>query len=155
MALLDVRNLCVQYRVRGAQARALRNVSLSIQSGQVLAVVGESGCGKTTLALALMGLLPTSAEQTGSLALDGRELVGLDAGAWQKVRGREMAMVFQGAMNAWNPVYRVGDQIVEAIQAHEPDMRLAMRARAWPISTPRLASPWTAWTDSRTSTAAA
>ncbi len=124
MALLAVSDLSVQYRVRGGQARALRNVSFSIAPGQVLAVVGESGCGKTTLALALMGLLSSPAEVTGSVNFGGRELAGIDAGQWQRIRGREMAMVFQGAMNAWNPVYPVGDQIVEAIQAHEPNVRL-------------------------------
>jgi peptide/nickel transport system ATP-binding protein len=125
MALLDVRNLSVHYRVRGGQSCALREVSFSIQPGQVLAVVGESGCGKTTLALALMGLLPPTAGVSGSVMFDGRELAGLDEHAWERVRGREMAMVFQGAMNAWNPVYSVGDQILEAIQAHESNLRLS------------------------------
>jgi len=130
MSLLEVRNLSVQYRVRGGQARALRDVSFSLQPGEVLAVVGESGCGKTTLALALMGLLPATAGASGSVTFDGREITTLDERAWQTLRGREMSMVFQGAMNAWNPVYPVGDQIVEAIQAHEPDLRLtAARTR--------------------------
>ncbi len=91
MSLLEVRNLSVQYRVRGGQARALRDVSFSLQPGEVLAVVGESGCGKTTLALALMGLLPATAGASGSVTFDGREITTLDERAWQTLRGREMA----------------------------------------------------------------
>jgi len=129
MALLDVRNLSVQYRVRGGRARALHDVSFALEPGQMLAVVGESGCGKTTMALALMGLLPSNAVVAGSVALEGRELAKLTPGEWRRVRGNQVSMVFQGAMNAWNPVYPVGDQIVETIVAHEPQVRLS-EARA-------------------------
>ena len=130
MALLDVRHLGVQYRTRRGPAHALEDVSLSLEPGRVIGVVGESGCGKTTMAMALMGLLTDTATVSGEVVLDGRSLARLTPREWQRVRGKDVAMVFQGAMNAWNPVYPVGDQIVETIQAHEPGVRLSdARAR--------------------------
>src|SRR5262245_31548731 len=125
MALLDVRNLGVQYRTRRGPARALEDVSFSVAPGEVICIVGESGCGKTTMALALMGLLPETATVSGEVVLDGRDLRRLRPNDWQRLRGKDVAMIFQGAMNAWNPVYPVGDQIVEAILAHEPKLRLS------------------------------
>ncbi|MEQ1756932.1 MAG: ABC transporter ATP-binding protein [Vicinamibacterales bacterium] len=125
MGLLDVSSLGVQYRTRRGPAHALDDVSFSLASGQVIGIVGESGCGKTTMAMALMGLLPDTATVSGRVVLDGRDVSRLSPKAWQRLRGKDIAMIFQGAMNAWNPVYTVGDQIVETIQAHEPGLRLS------------------------------
>jgi len=125
MALLEVRNLSVQYRTRQGPAHALDRASFSLEPGQVLGVVGESGCGKTTMAMALMGLLNEEANVAGEVILDGRDVTRLDAREWQRLRGKDVAMIFQGAMNAWNPVYSVGDQIVETILTHEPNLRIS------------------------------
>jgi len=120
--MLDVRHLTVHYRTRRGPAHAVDDVSFGVARGQVLGLVGESGCGKTTIALALMGLLPESAELSGAIELDGTDLARLSADDIRAVRGARVAMIFQGAMNALNPVYPVRDQIVEAILAHEPEL---------------------------------
>jgi peptide/nickel transport system ATP-binding protein len=125
MALLDVRNLGVRYRTRRGPAHALENVSFALEPGQVMGVVGESGCGKTTMALALLGLLGDTAAVSGEAFLNGREVTRLDSREWQQLRGKDVSMIFQGAMNAWNPVYTVGDQIVETILTHEPQLRVS------------------------------
>jgi peptide/nickel transport system ATP-binding protein len=120
----------VRYATRGSAVHALNDVSFSVERGQVLGVVGESGCGKTTAALALMGLLPDSARVTGEILFEGRNLVGLTQEELRRIRWKEISMIFQGAMNALNPVYSVGGQIVEAILAHEPNVSArAARAR--------------------------
>ena len=123
MALLEVRDLGVRYRTRRGPAHALDDVSFALEHGQMLGIVGESGCGKTTLGLALMGLLAETATVTGQVMFDGSDVSRLSQQAWRHIRGKDIAMVFQGAMNAWNPVYPVGDQIVEAILVHEPQLR--------------------------------
>ncbi len=123
MDLLDVRDLAVRYPTRGGAVGAVDRVSLTLQSGEVLGVVGESGCGKTTLALALMGLLPDTAQVEGEIHFSGRDLARLPARELRRVRWSEISMIFQGAMNALNPVYTVGEQIVEAILTHEPHLR--------------------------------
>jgi peptide/nickel transport system ATP-binding protein len=123
VALLDVKDLSVHYTTRARPIRAVDGVTFSLQPGQVLGVVGESGCGKTTAALALMGLLPDTARVTGQILFDGRDLVPLSQEELRRIRWREISMIFQGAMNALTPVYTVGEQIVEAILAHEPHVR--------------------------------
>jgi peptide/nickel transport system ATP-binding protein len=123
VALLDVRQLTVQYPTRHGAVRAVDGVSFTLEHGQVLGLVGESGCGKTTTALALMGLLPEDARVSGAVRFDARDLVRLPPEDLRRVRWREISMVFQGAMNALNPVYTVEEQIVEAILTHEPHLR--------------------------------
>jgi peptide/nickel transport system ATP-binding protein len=122
MALLDVRDLAVHYATWQGDVQAVDGVSFTLERGQALGIVGESGCGKTTIALALLGLLPEAGRLRGEVHFEGRDLARLPAEELRRVRWKEIAMVFQGAMNALNPVYRVGDQIVEAILAHEPDL---------------------------------
>ena len=130
MTSLDVRRLSVHYATRRGPARAVDRVSFTIERGQVLGLVGESGCGKTTLALALIGLVPDGARVEGEIRFDGRDLVGLPAAALRRLRWKEISMIFQGAMNALNPVHPVGEQIVEAILEHEPEVgERAARAR--------------------------
>ncbi|WP_254715751.1 ABC transporter ATP-binding protein [Actinomadura sp. NAK00032] len=108
--------------------RAVREVDFAVQAGEVLAVVGESGAGKTALALAAMGLLPEGAEVTGSVRLRGEELIGRSDAELCRVRGKDLAMVFQEA--ALTPVRTVGDQVTEAVRAHVKVTRAAARARA-------------------------
>ncbi len=119
--LLDVRHLSVDYVGAGAPAHAVADVSFSLRPGEILGLVGESGCGKTTLALSLLRLLPASGRIVGGeMRFGGRDLLALSEREMAAVRWKEIAMIFQGAMNALNPVRSVGDQIAEAIQLHTP-----------------------------------
>jgi len=118
-ALLDVRNLHVWFDLpEGQELHAVQGVSFTLEPGERMGLVGESGCGKTTAILALMGLLPASASVAGQVLVDGEDIM---AGAEKSIRPHrwtDLAMVFQGAMNALNPVKRVGAQIVEPMHIH-------------------------------------
>ncbi|MFZ5880740.1 MAG: ABC transporter ATP-binding protein [Chloroflexota bacterium] len=120
-ALLSVRNLTTEFHLPdGRIARALDDVSFDVLPGQTIGLVGESGCGKTTTLMSVMRLLPASGRITAGRALfNGRDLMQLGEREMRSVRWREMAIVFQGAMNALNPVLKVGDQIREAIELHK------------------------------------
>jgi peptide/nickel transport system ATP-binding protein len=123
VALLEVQNLSIAYRTRKGVLKAVDNVSFSLEAGRSLGLVGESGCGKTTIGMALMGLLPKNGQVTGGgIRLAGRDLLSLSRQQWREVRWQEIAMIFQAAMNALNPVQRVGEQIAEAILTHHPQM---------------------------------
>ena len=128
--LLDIRHLTVQFPVartrgmRGAEsATAVHDLSFQINAGEVLGLVGESGSGKSVTSLALMRLLPPQARVSGEihLAMDNRQrdLLQLPAESMRNLRGRQLGMIFQEPMSALNPVMRVGDQIAEAVLAHE------------------------------------
>jgi peptide/nickel transport system ATP-binding protein len=117
-SLLEVNNLTVDFPTDDGVVHAVRNVSFSLESSQVLGIVGESGCGKSVTSLAVMGLLPRTAQIGGSIKFKGEELVGLKSRAMQRVRGRKIAMIFQDPMTALNPVYTVGWQLSEAVLAH-------------------------------------
>ncbi|HUF38247.1 MAG TPA: dipeptide/oligopeptide/nickel ABC transporter permease/ATP-binding protein [Anaerolineales bacterium] len=118
--LLAVENLSIDYLVPGgAPAHAVENVSFRLREGELLGLVGESGCGKTTLMMALMRLLPAAGRITGGRILfDGIDLAAATEAQMNAVRWKGISMVFQGAMNALNPVRTVGDQIAEAIKQH-------------------------------------
>ena len=121
MALLDVVDLSVQFKTRAGHVQAVDRVSFALERGEMLGLAGESGCGKTTTALALPRLLPDTAIVTGSrIDLDGQDLLSLSDREMEAVRWRDIAVVFQGAMNALNPVLTVRDQILEPIRLHEP-----------------------------------
>jgi peptide/nickel transport system ATP-binding protein len=129
--LLAVRNLCVRFRLRGRSFRAVDDVSLDVSAGETVAVVGESGCGKTTLALALLRLLPLGAViESGSIRLRERELTGLSEKEMRDIRGKDAGMIFQEPLTALNPVYTVGEQIAEGLRLHEGLGRRAARQRA-------------------------
>jgi peptide/nickel transport system ATP-binding protein len=130
MALLEVRDLAVTYRSDGAPVRAVRGVSFALQPGETLGMAGESGCGKTTVALSLLRLLPATARLSGQILFKGDDVIGL---GWQKlrtVRWAEASVVFQGAMSALNPVRTIGEQIREPIVLHEKASRHDAAARA-------------------------
>lgn len=120
--LLDVRNLAVDYVTPGQPpAHAMENVSFVLREGEMLGVVGESGCGKTTLMLSLMRLLGLAGRiVNGQVIFREQDLLDLSESEMAQVRWKNISMVFQGAMNALNPVRRIGDQIAEAIWQHYP-----------------------------------
>ena len=119
--ILQVKSLTVEYRTTRGPVHAARDVTFDLRPGESMGLVGESGCGKTTVALALLRILPDNgAIVGGAIELDGADLAVLNERQMAAHRWRDISMIFQAAMNSLNPVYRVVDQIVEAIQAHEP-----------------------------------
>jgi oligopeptide/dipeptide ABC transporter ATP-binding protein len=119
-ALLSVDDLQVRFQTEEGQVKAVDGVSFELRPGEVLAVVGESGSGKSVTALSLMGLTRgPNAQITGRASLNGTELIAASEDELRTVRAAQLAMIFQDPMTSLNPVYRVGDQIVEQIQAHE------------------------------------
>jgi len=122
--LLRVRNLGVSFRSGGVETMASSGVTYDLSPGEILAVVGESGSGKSVSALALTRLLPPepACMITGSVELQGRELVGLSETELTKVRGKQIAYIFQEPGTSMNPVYTVGFQIAEAVKAHRPEI---------------------------------
>ena len=128
--LLAVRDLRVTLATPRGPADALRGISIAIDRGQTLGLIGESGCGKSITALALMGLLPDGARVSGSLRFDGRELLGLAEDDWCKLRGNRLAMVFQEPMTALNPLHTIAHQIAESLRLHQRLDARAARAEA-------------------------
>jgi peptide/nickel transport system ATP-binding protein len=116
--LLSVRDLHVTYGTRAGGIPAVRGVDFDLAVGETLGLAGESGCGKSSLAGALLRLLPRGTQVTGSVLLDGEDVLTMRPGRLRAVRWTEMAIVFQGALHTLNPVQRVGRQIGEAIQLH-------------------------------------
>ena len=128
--LLEVQNLRVSLNTTRGPAEALRGVSFSLQRGQTLGLIGESGCGKSITALALMGLLSEGAQVSGTLRLDGRDLLALGEDDWCRLRGNRLAMVFQEPMTALNPLHPIGRQIAEPLRLHKGLDAGAARAEA-------------------------
>jgi len=131
-ALLEVRDLRTWFRTDDGTVRAVDGVSLSVRCGETLALVGESGCGKTVTARSILKLIdmPPGLFAGGEIMWRGRNLVPLSPPEMDKIRAREIAMVFQEPMTALNPVYPVGEQIAEAVRAHENLPRKAAMSRA-------------------------
>ena len=129
--MLKVTGLNVSFRTEQGLVRAVENVSFDVAEGELMGIVGESGSGKTVSLLAVMGLITDpNAIITGSIAYRGRELVGLPSKEMRKLRGREIAMIFQDPMTALTPVYTIGWQIAEQILAHEKVSKQAAWQRA-------------------------
>ncbi len=118
-ALLEVRDLRTDIRTRTATVKAVDGVSLSVEAGETVGLVGESGCGKSITALSIMRLLPPGGRVvSGSVQLNGRELTSLAEKEMRQVRGNRVAMVFQDPMTSLNPTMTIGDQIAEPVQVH-------------------------------------
>jgi oligopeptide/dipeptide ABC transporter ATP-binding protein len=131
MSLLEVRDLTVTFPTETEQMAAVRGLNYHVDKGEVVALVGESGAGKSAGAMAVVGLLPEYAEVSGSVRLHGDELLGLSDQRMSRVRGKAIGTVFQDPMSALTPVYPIGDQIAEAIAVHNRDTtRRAARSRA-------------------------
>jgi peptide/nickel transport system ATP-binding protein len=124
-ALLEVTDLNVTFETGDVCVPAVRGTSYHIDPGEVVAIVGESGSGKSTAAMAVIGLLPEYAQVSGSVRLHGDELLGLSDQAMSRIRGQAIGTVFQDPMSALTPVYTIGDQIAEAIEVHDRDIRRA------------------------------
>ena len=119
MALLSVEDLEVKFFTRRATVHAVRGISFSLDPGETLGIVGESGCGKSVSSLAMLGILPKTGKITaGSVALEGRDLVGLSDARLREIRGREVAMIFQDPMTSLNPVLKIGLQLTEVLKKH-------------------------------------
>ena len=124
MALLEVNDLKTYYITLRGPVKAVDGVSFQVEKGEAMGLAGESGCGKTTVALSLLRILPPGGKILGGeILFNGMNLVELDEDAMrEKVRWKGISLIFQGAMNALNPVYTAKDQIIEAIRTHEPDV---------------------------------
>ena len=129
--LLSVKNLSTEFPVKKGIVRAVEDVSFDVDQGQILAIVGESGSGKSVTSLSIMGLLAEPGHVAGgSMEFEGKDLATLSEKQYRELRGNDMAMIFQEPMTSLNPVYRVGNQIVEAIRTHEKVSKAEAKARA-------------------------
>ena len=129
-SLLEVTDLAISIPTENGLIEAVRGISLSIAPGETVGIVGESGSGKTMLALSVLGLLPRRAQVTGSVRLDGEELLQASEAQWRQVRGNRAAMVFQDPMTALNPMYTVGWQVTECLRLHQHDRNADAARRA-------------------------
>ena len=120
--VLSIRDLRVTFDTPLGPLEAVRGVDLDVHAGEMMGVVGESGSGKSVTFLAAMGLLPHQAKVSGSVMLNGQEMLGASNRVLRNMRGGLMSMIFQDPLSALNPVHRVGDQIVEMLEAHQPRM---------------------------------
>ncbi|MGI9333056.1 MAG: ABC transporter ATP-binding protein [Gammaproteobacteria bacterium] len=127
MSLLELDRLSVTLDTASGPARAVRELSFTLQRGDTLGIVGESGCGKTMTALAVMGLLPDGARAAGAARFEGRNLLDASEREWCTIRGNRIAMVFQEPMSSLNPLHRIGRQIGESIELHRHLARRQVR----------------------------
>ena len=119
--ILQVRDLKTHFETRNGTVKAVDGVSIEVNAGDTLGIVGESGCGKTVLALSIMRLIPEPPGRivSGTIHFDGTDILGLNNEEMRKLRGREISMIFQEPMNSLNPVLKVGDQVAESIRLHQ------------------------------------
>jgi peptide/nickel transport system ATP-binding protein len=142
---LEIRDLAVSYRVAGGSLPAVRGVSLDVEAGEVVGVAGESGCGKSTMAGAILRLLPTGTSVTGSIQLNGQDVLTMPWGKLRAVRWADASIVFQGAMSGLNPVRRIGDQIAEPMLLHATvSSKHALRSRVSELLDSVGVPPWRA-----------
>ena len=131
MSLLEVERLRIELALRGGAVPVVDDLSLTLEAGRTLSFVGESGCGKSMTALAIMGLLPDVGRvASGAIRFDGTDLTGLPDAALRRIRGNEISMIFQEPMTSLNPVYTVGEQIAEVLRRHKGLSGREARARA-------------------------
>ena len=134
MSLLQVENLSLSFRTDGQPIQVVDSISFSVEAGQTLGLVGESGCGKSVTANALLGLLPMRKTMvSGSIRLAGQELIQLDSDGWRQMRGRRISMVFQDPMTSLNPLLTIGAQLGEVLALHQKLRGKALRdeSAAW------------------------
>jgi peptide/nickel transport system ATP-binding protein len=129
-SILNVEDLSVAFHTDDGTTQAVSNLSLHLDGGEVLGLVGESGCGKSVTALSVLGLLPPTAATSGRVLFGGRDLLVLPRSELQSIRGRDIAIVFQEPMTSLNPVLTVGHQIGEVLRRHEGDSKSAARLRS-------------------------
>ncbi|WP_394940814.1 dipeptide ABC transporter ATP-binding protein [Psychromicrobium sp. YIM B11713] len=130
-AVLTVRNLSVKFNTENGLNHAVRGIDFDVRPGRTLGIVGESGSGKSVTSMAVMGLLPETAEITGSIRYRGHELLGMNDRKMSGFRGKELSMIFQDPLSSLTPVFTIGDQIIETLSIHNPRMsRAAKEARA-------------------------
>ena len=144
MALLDVRDLQTRFATDDGEFAAVDGVSFEVEAGRTLAIVGESGCGKSVTALSIMGLVqqPPGRIAGGSIRFEGRELIGLPARQMQDLRGNGIAMIFQEPMSSLNPAFTIGEQIVEGLLRHRAITRTEAERRALAmLDTVRIPAP--------------
>ncbi|MBV0892652.1 ABC transporter ATP-binding protein [Paracoccus sp. Z118] len=130
--VLDIRNLKVDFATRNGVAHVLDDISFTVEPGELLGIVGESGCGKSMTALSILGLIPSPPGKIvgGSINFQGRDLTKLSQAEMRKIRGGDIAMIFQEPMTSLNPVFTCGEQIAEAVRLHQGVSPKAARARA-------------------------
>ncbi len=136
--ILEVKNLNTFFDISQGTVRAVEGVNFTLKYSESIGLVGESGCGKTTTALSAVGMLPENGYiECGEIFFEGKDIAKNSEAEWQLYRWNEISMVFQGAMNALNPVMKISDQITEAIKLHEPQVSDA-DAREWVLELFRL-----------------
>lgn len=130
--IYEIKNLTVEYVLKNLAVKAVNDISIEIRRGEALGIVGESGSGKTTLALSLLNLVPPPGRiRSGRIIFDGQvDVLSLNGEELRKFRWKQVAMVFQGALNSFNPVLRIGDQMLETIEEHDAMDRKEMMERA-------------------------
>jgi peptide/nickel transport system ATP-binding protein len=129
MSLLELRDLTITYSTEGGPVPAVRGVNLTLESGQTLGLAGESGCGKSTIAMSILRLLPSSATVTGQILFGGEDVLTMTWGRLRAVRWAGASIVFQGALHSLNPVRKIGSQIAEPILLHLPGVGKEAAAR--------------------------
>src|SRR5215210_3192977 len=119
--LLEVNNLNIAFETSRGDVRPVRDVTLAVYPGQTVALVGESGCGKSVTAMSILRLIPSPPGKVlgGQVVFEGRDLLKLPESDMRRVRGKDIAMIFQEPMTSLNPVYTIGDQIAEAVTLHQ------------------------------------
>ncbi len=122
MSLVDIQDLTIKYNTRSGYVKAVENVTLSIEEQESLGVVGESGCGKSTMGVAILRLLPPNATASGKILFNSKNILTMPAEELRKLRGQDISMIFQDPMTSLNPIMRIRDHFFELFRVHKPEM---------------------------------